>query len=118
MTYSTQSSGWRFHTRYEVHNDEFVLHIVYIDEQGKLHILKPFEFEPRGTPVPPVLGSAMHGTVHEGTPMSVRNFLQGALDAAWEFGLRPKDFKDHKDELTAVRDHLADMRKLAKVPGA
>jgi len=43
------------------------------------------------------------------------SFLQAMLDAAWEAGFRPKDFKDHTNEFTAVRYHLEDMRKLAKV---
>lgn len=45
----------------------------------------------------------------------VTGFLQAALDAAWEHGLRPKGFADHSNELTAVRYHLEDMRTLAKV---
>lgn len=44
------------------------------------------------------------------------SLLQAFLDAAWEYGLRPKGFKDHTSELTATRYHLEDMRALAKVP--
>lgn len=43
----------------------------------------------------------------------VDQFLQAALDCAWEAGMRPRGFKDHTNELTAVRYHLEDMRKLA-----
>ena len=43
-------------------------------------------------------------------------FLQAMLDVAWEAGLRPASFKDHTNELTAVRYHLEDMRKLALSP--
>lgn len=45
----------------------------------------------------------------------VEGFLQAALDLAWSIGMRPRGFADHTNELKAVRDHLADMRKLAKV---
>lgn len=43
----------------------------------------------------------------------VDGFLQAALEAAWERGMRPASFKDHTNELTAVRYHLEDMRTLA-----
>lgn len=46
----------------------------------------------------------------------VTGFLQAALDAAWELGMRPKAYADHTNELKAVRYHLEDMRALAKVP--
>lgn len=45
----------------------------------------------------------------------VTGFLQAALDAAWEQGLRPTTYADHTNELKAVRYHLEDMRLLAKV---
>lgn len=45
----------------------------------------------------------------------VEGFLRGAMQAAWDLGMRPKGFEDHNNELTAVRYHLEDMRLLAKV---
>lgn len=55
----------------------------------------------------------------------VTNFLQSALQSAWDLGMRPAGYEDARGEiaavkgqLAAVRDHLSDMRKLAKVPGA
>lgn len=48
----------------------------------------------------------------------VTGFLQAMADLAWEQGIRPSGFKDHTAELGAVRYHLEDMRKIAKVPGA
>lgn len=45
----------------------------------------------------------------------VGDFLQAMLDAAWELGLRPAGYADHKNELAAVRDHLKDMRFLALI---
>lgn len=43
----------------------------------------------------------------------VTGFLQAALDAAWEIGMRPTAYADHTNELKAVRYHLEDMRTLA-----
>lgn len=40
-------------------------------------------------------------------------FLQSALDAAWEAGLRPKNWKDERPaEVQALNNHLQDFRKL------
>ncbi len=60
---------------------------------------------------------ARHGVIapisDQPIPMQeVEDFLRAALDAAWELGLRPTGFKDHTNELTAVRYHLEDMRVL------
>lgn len=38
--------------------------------------------------------------------------LQSILDAAWEQGLRPTGFQDIKNETTAIKSHLDDMRRL------
>lgn len=45
----------------------------------------------------------------------IRSFLQAALDAAWDAGLRPYNYEDTRQEIAAVRYHLEDMRVLAKV---
>ena len=42
-------------------------------------------------------------------------FLQAMTDLAWERGVRPKNWNPDEREIAAVRAHLADMRKLAKV---
>lgn len=49
---------------------------------------------------------------------SAKEFLQAALDAAWDLGLRPSGFADHGRELSAVRDHLHDMRALVYADGS
>ena len=49
------------------------------------------------------------------SPGEVEPFLQAMLDCAWEAGMRPLKFSDHTNELTAVRYHLEDMRKLVKL---
>lgn len=43
------------------------------------------------------------------------SFLQAAMDAAWEVGLRPMAYEDTRQELAAIKYHLEDMRLLAKV---
>jgi hypothetical protein len=43
------------------------------------------------------------------------DFMRAIMDAAWKMGIRPTGFSDHTNELSAVRFHLEDMRKLAKV---
>lgn len=48
----------------------------------------------------------------------VQGFLQAIVDVAWENGIRPAGLADQSNELSAVRYHLEDMRKIAKVPGA
>jgi hypothetical protein len=45
----------------------------------------------------------------------VLGFLRAIMDEGWKLGVRPTAFQDHTNELTAVRYHLEDMRKLAKV---
>lgn len=53
---------------------------------------------------------------HEDNLGDVTGFLQAALDAAWSLGMRPAGFADHTNELAAIRAHLDDMRRLAKIP--
>jgi len=43
----------------------------------------------------------------------IRGFLQAIVDLAWAEGIRPAAIEDQRNELKAVRDHLADMRTLA-----
>jgi len=41
------------------------------------------------------------------------SFLQAALDAAWELGMRPAGFNDTRESMAATKAHLEDMRALA-----
>lgn len=50
-----------------------------------------------------------------GSWKDVRDFLQAASDAAWELGIKPRHLEDSRNELKALREHLADMRILAGV---
>lgn len=41
-----------------------------------------------------------------------QEFLQAALDAAWDAGLRPAGYLDTRESMKATQAHLEDMRKL------
>ena len=114
------NQGWSFFTDYQVWSDSLRLFARYVDHQGKSHVVKPLSFAEieRGHAYStPTLGLSDFGTFDE-TPQDVKGFLQAAMDAAWEFGLRPAKFADATNELKATRYHLEDMRRIAKVPGA
>ncbi len=97
--------GWKAYARREPHKNGFSL---WLSKYGG-----EFDYDITGLEV---AKKTRHG---EPLPMvpceDAEGFMQAILDAAWEAGLRPEGFADHKNELTAVRYHLEDMRKLAKV---
>lgn len=112
-------TGWHFFTRYEPWNDGRALFIQGADHTLRRSLVAPLTMVPMGSferLAEPTLQETMT-EVQDGVG-SVTGFLQAALDAAWEMGLRPKGHADHTNELTAVRYHLEDMRRIAKVPGA
>lgn len=39
--------------------------------------------------------------------------LQAIVDAAWERGLRPREIADQRSQVTAMTDHLNDLRRIA-----
>lgn len=50
-----------------------------------------------------------------------KEFLQSALEAAWEMGLRPKNWRiETTEQVAAINNHLEDMRALvfAKPPAS
>lgn len=88
-------------------------------------LVKPFEFEPlseREYTAPEAATLKECREERQDRVGDVTNFLQAALDCAWKAGMRPDGYEDKRDELngelTATKQHLEDMRKLAKVPGA
>lgn len=82
-------------------------------EDGGTYVAKPIILEE----------TARHGIVREPTLVLANHgfgsassdFLQAMVDAAWNVGIRPSGVKDLEGTLGAVRFHLEDMRKLAKV---
>ncbi len=97
------------------------LHILRSEgrDQHRLLIAKPLEFlEADGRGMAPEENCLIADAGYR--DHSVQAFLQSALDAAWEQGLRPTGHHDHTNELAAVRAHLDDMRTIVgtklKVP--
>ena len=54
-------------------------------------------------------------TPSSGSEEGVMAFLRTMLSTAWDAGLRPPSVQDHTNEMKALRYHLEDMRRLAKV---
>src|SRR5690242_8393622 len=48
----------------------------------------------------------------DGIPLA-DDLIQAILDRAWESGFRPHGFSDIKNETSALRDHLSDLRKIS-----
>lgn len=68
----------------------------------------------RGTFQPPMLIET-HESRQDGIG-DVTGFVQAIIDAAWDAGMRPSQYRDATQELGAVRYHLEDMRALAFKP--
>lgn len=51
-------------------------------------------------------------TIGAGGVITGTEFLQAALNHAWEIGLRPAGFGDTVNQVSALKDHLSDMRAL------
>lgn len=105
--------GWQFVEHYDPGLDELQLHLRLVDHSGTRWAVEPFVFTNVREAARRIAPSLSTGPGE--TAADINGFLQAALDAAWERGLRPAGYADHKNELTAVRYHLEDMRKLAKV---
>lgn len=73
---------------------------------GKQSVVKPIETEviERGLDVPPAVDLDIS---------EVRSLCTAIAQAAWEQGWRPQAAQDHKNELTATRAHLEDMRRIS-----
>lgn len=40
-------------------------------------------------------------------------FLQAFMDAAWEIGIRPTALEDQRNQVAAMGEHLADLRRVS-----
>lgn len=106
--------GWEIFTRFEPWSGSTAVFVTFADYQGARHVANPPTFT-KLTPGMPFDSPTLSTHITEGPSGDPRDFLQAALDAAWELGLRPKGFADVANEIAAVRYHLEDMRKLAKL---
>lgn len=109
--------GWRFFLRevpWRGDRDLFVMHESWDGKRAMLTSAVMQSLE-RGNGIreedKPFLGQTVEEQ-QDGVG-DVDNFLQAAMDAAWDAGMRPRNFKDRTDELSSVRYHLEDMRKMA-----
>lgn len=102
---------WKVYARYEDFADRLVIAAAHRDHMG----MRSFIQAPLTLRTYDECARIEDADVDLMRDMDGQAFLQAMLEAAWEIGLRPKDFADHKNELTAVRYHLEDMRMLAKV---
>ena len=105
---------WRVYIEEQPWRNASRIHMDRLRGDGKIDMVMPLHFttieEEEGA-----LAVEDHGILGDVTRSEIEDFFRGIMDAGWELGIRPTSFKDHTNELTAVRYHLEDMRTLAKV---
>lgn len=103
--------GWAIHVDDRPWDGATKVFMTHYDGQKYGYVseikMQPYE---RGMEIPASITEGMELSQDGGV-----GFLQAAMDAAWEVGLRPRGLDDHRSELTATKYHLEDMRLLAKV---
>ena len=102
--------GWNVFARFEPMYVGHSLHIINDTRDGR-YFVKRIEMEQ----IDPH-SSTIKLSEQPIPPDEVEDFLRACMDAAWELGIRPTGYEDHKNELTAVRYHLEDMRRLTILP--
>lgn len=80
----------------------------YMSEGGKTEFVSNFTLET----IEPARQAPAAMTSGFSQNPEAKAFLQAALDCAWEAGMRPAGWQDHGREVSALRDHLHDMRAL------
>lgn len=103
-----------FH-RYDITSDGFELFVRLVDNTGQRWAVDPLTLTKQARTGAKPMMSATRSDREDGIGDDIDGFLQAALELAWEIGLRPQGYADPTNELGAVRYHLEDMRKLAKV---
>ncbi len=84
--------------------DEHILAIVESTESGKTRVAVGFEWREHN--------EFDRFDNDEGLTRS-DSLIQAVMDRAWEAGFRPSGFTDVKNETTAIKNHLDDMRTVA-----
>jgi len=103
---------YRFHTEYSIASYGFSMAVIAESHDASRAFLQPLvwkKFDPN-TAIP---SDEVFAIKDDFGAETVKNFLQAAMDAAWDIGLRPTQAQNQTDELKAVRYHLEDMRTLA-----
>jgi hypothetical protein len=70
---------------------------------GRRRVVEPMQLS---------LKEVQQGDPLEPTMTLDANAAQSLIDALWDAGLRPTEARYPNDHVNALRDHLADMRKL------
>jgi hypothetical protein len=100
--------GWRARLEYQIHSDGYALFMARRDLDG-------------ATVVPAItLTRVQRGPMFELPPAvpimtsdeGLDSFLQVLMDAAWERGIRPKNYEGTASQIGAMKDHLNDMRAI------
>ena len=78
---------------------------MFIDQSrgGKFYTAKPLEFEPR----------ELFATDGGPTLSMDQDTAQKLMDGLWDCGLRPSEGSGSAGAMSAVQEHLKDMRKIA-----
>jgi len=98
---------WKALLHYRPDSDAYDLYVRRDLPDGTRQYVKPIEMAELASP---------HGISHpcmEGHERDAGAFCEALAQAAWDSGWRPQGFADHKNELTATRAHLEDMRRIA-----
>lgn len=100
---------WKVYVQYEPWRHASALHILREERDATVFVKNmTMERVDHG-------GAIVSDGAINGRPEEIDDFLRAMMNAAWERGLRPDGYENHTNELAAVRFHLDDMRKLAKV---
>jgi hypothetical protein len=94
-------------SQWEDYGNSLVVGIFRHMENGEKHICRPLEFYKRepGDLMPPTISGSIDDNMGQ-------DFLQAALNHAWELGMRPVGFADTPQQIKAMDAHLQDMRAL------
>lgn len=106
------TTSYKFHREYQIHSDHYALWVVRF-EDGFSGAPQRLLF------APPTLVQTQPGLHHAKPPEPFltgndgeKQFLQAAMDMAYEIGLTPTNSHSHEPEVAAIRAHLNDMRAI------
>lgn len=103
-------SGWTIYTREAPMLRDIEVLIEHEDRNGKIGVVTSLTVRTLDPSI--VTPGEAWGALQRPGGGGGRNFLQAALDAAWQAGLRPSRGLEEVGELKATRSHLEDMRRL------
>ena len=97
---------YKVHIQYDPYADEDIV-VLFREENGKREVAKLEWVErDRSVPVEPTFKFWSEGPRRN-------QFLSAFVDAAWEFGVRPVQIEDQRNQVKAMEGHLGDLRAVA-----